>query len=52
MRSGTTLFECEILHRKYIGFDINPSIVQYVNDTMKNSQKEDFIVCCLNSSDK
>lgn len=23
MGSGTTLFECEKLHRKYIGFDIN-----------------------------
>ena len=24
MGSGTTLFECEKLNRKYIGFDINP----------------------------
>ncbi|MDQ3801132.1 MAG: DNA adenine methylase [Acidobacteriota bacterium] len=30
MGSGTTLFECEKLGRKYIGFDINPQIVDYV----------------------
>ncbi len=30
MGSGTTLFECEKLHRKYVGFDINPKIVDYV----------------------
>ncbi|MGI8883878.1 MAG: DNA methyltransferase [Pyrinomonadaceae bacterium] len=30
MGSGTTLFECENLERKYIGFDINPKIVDYV----------------------
>ena len=27
MGSGTTLFECEKLHRKYVGFDINLKIV-------------------------
>jgi 16S rRNA G966 N2-methylase RsmD len=30
MGSGTTLFECERLGRKYVGFDINPKIVDYV----------------------
>ena len=30
MGSGTTLFECEKLHRKYVGFDINLKIVNYV----------------------
>lgn len=30
MGSGTTLFECEKLRRKYIGLDINPKIVSYV----------------------
>jgi len=30
MGSGTTLFECERLDRKYIGFDINSKIVDYV----------------------
>ena len=30
MGSGTTLFECEKSDRKYVGFDINPTIVDYV----------------------
>ena len=30
MGSGTTLFECEKLDRKYVGLDINPKIVDYV----------------------
>jgi len=30
MGSGTTLFECEKLDRKYIGFDINSKIIEYV----------------------
>jgi DNA modification methylase len=34
MGSGTTLFECEKLGRKYIGFDINPKIVDYVRQKM------------------
>ncbi|XQC05824.1 DNA methyltransferase [Arcobacter cryaerophilus gv. pseudocryaerophilus] len=34
MGSGTTLFECEKLNRKYIGFDINPIMLEYVNNTM------------------
>ncbi|MDR1615369.1 MAG: site-specific DNA-methyltransferase [Campylobacteraceae bacterium] len=52
MGSGTTLFECEDLCRKYIGFDINTDIVQYVNNAMKNSSKKDFVLCCLDSSNK
>lgn len=32
--SGTTLFECEVLHRDYIGFDINKTIVEYVKEKM------------------
>ena len=35
--SGTTLFECEKLNRRYIGFDINQNIINYVNDKMKDS---------------
>lgn len=31
MGSGTTLFECEELGRKYIGLDINPEMIDYVN---------------------
>ena len=34
MGSGTTLFECEKLDRKYIGLDINPKIVEYVRQKM------------------
>jgi DNA modification methylase len=32
--SGTTLFECEVLRRDYIGFDINKTIVGYVKEKM------------------
>lgn len=34
MGSGTTLFECETLRRNYIGFDINESIINYVESKM------------------
>lgn len=34
--SGTTLFECESLHRDYLGFDINEHIIEYVNDKMQD----------------
>ena len=37
MGSGTTLFECEALNRKFIGFDINQRIIDYVNDKMQDS---------------
>src|SRR5690349_4481818 len=33
MGSGTTLFECEQLERKYIGLDINPEMIGYVENT-------------------
>ncbi len=39
--SGTTLFECERLNRKFIGFDINEEIIDYVKSKMNNS-KIDF----------
>jgi hypothetical protein len=29
--SGTTLFECEELERKYIGLDINPEMIRYIH---------------------
>lgn len=35
--AGTTLFECEHLNRRYIGFDINEKIVDYVKSEMKGS---------------
>lgn len=34
MGSGTTLFECETLNRNYIGFDINDSIINFVDEKM------------------
>ena len=44
MGSGTTLFECESLNRKYVGFDINQIIVDYVNDKMKDSDYRDYFI--------
>ncbi len=49
MGSGTTLFECEKLGRKYIGFDINPEIVNYVRQ--KVSAEQDFFIKECNSLD-
>lgn len=40
MGSGTTLFECERLNRKYIGFDINDEIVDCVKNKMRESDAE------------
>ena len=47
MGSGTTLFEAETLHRKYIGFDINDDIISNVKSKMKGS-KADF---CIHNCD-
>ena len=44
MGSGTTLFECENLDRKYIGFDINPLMLDYVRQSMQSSNFSDFFV--------
>lgn len=38
MGSGTTLFECEILKRNYIGFDINEDIISVVENKMLDCQ--------------
>jgi len=52
MGSGTTLFECEKLNRRYIGFDINPKIVSYVQEKMLTSPfKNDFFINECNSLD-
>lgn len=34
MGSGTTLYECEMLNRDFIGFDINPDIIDFVECNM------------------
>lgn len=36
--SGTTLYECENLNRKFIGLDINQEMIDYVNEQMENSK--------------
>lgn len=53
MGSGTTLFECEKLGRKYIGFDINPTMIEYVNEAMRDEKFADnFYINICNSLDK
>ena len=53
MGSGTTLFECEKLNRKYIGFDINEEMVKYVKNQMKDSLLyQDYEIFLANSLDK
>lgn len=50
MGSGTTLFECEKLGRKYIGFDINPEMIEYVNTSMSDENYNDnFYINYCNS---
>jgi len=53
MGSGTTLFECEKLDRKYIGFDINEQMIEYVNSSMRdNLLYTDYYIANCNSLDK
>jgi len=52
MGSGTTLFECEKLNRRYIGFDINPKMLEYVNESMSDgAYSENFYINRCNSLD-
>lgn len=53
MGSGTTLFECEKLNRKYIGFDINPEMITYVTDAMSDNllYRDSFHIAKCNSMD-
>jgi len=48
--SGTTLFECEKLNRKFVGFDINEEMIQYVQAKMKNSNLDFYIDNCDTTS--
>ncbi|SFV89592.1 Sensor protein fixL [hydrothermal vent metagenome] len=50
MGSGTALFECETLGRKYIGIDINPVMIDYVNGKMQESNA-DFKISECNALD-
>ncbi|MDD6910338.1 DNA methyltransferase [Actinobacillus minor] len=52
MGSGTTLFECESLNRKYIGFDINQNIIDYVNQTMLNADQSNFYIANCDSMNR
>ena len=42
--SGTTLYECENLKRKFIGLDINQKMIDYVNLQMNNSVFQYFLI--------
>ena len=52
MGSGTTLFECEKLN-KNIGFDINPTMLDYVNNNydIDSSFENNFYINYCNSLD-
>lgn len=52
MGSGTTLFECENLGRKYIGFDINQNIIDYVASNIDYSQPNKCYIANCNAMDK
>ena len=44
MGSGTTLYECELLNRDFIGFDINQEIIDYVNERMESTQDINYSI--------
>jgi DNA modification methylase len=44
MGSGTTLYECENLHRDFIGFDINTEIIDFVGNNMLDCKDIHFII--------
>lgn len=48
MGSGTTLYECERLKRRYIGFDVSPEIVSFVKAKMDGSK--DYVIHQLDSA--
>lgn len=52
MGSGTTLFECERLKRRYVGYDINESIVDYVKSKMGRASRDFKIHLTDASSEK
>ena len=44
MGSGTTLYECENLHRDFIGFDINSDIIDFVGNNMLDCDNIRFTI--------
>ena len=49
---GTTLFECEVLRRDYIGFDINRQIMEYVAQKMAGCNTIRYTNCECDVTDK
>ena len=49
--SGTTLYECEKLNRKFIGTDINQEIIDYVKKQMLNTDFNNFVICNCDVTD-
>ena len=43
--SGTTLYECELLKRNFIGFDINEDIIDFVKNQMGESNEIKYSIC-------
>jgi len=52
--SGTTLFECEKLHRHYIGFDINSEMINDIYQKMSDTQNIHFVIndCDVTNTEK
>lgn len=50
--SGTTLFECEKLERKFIGLDINSGMFDYVKLQMQGSKKDFFALNLCDNTDE
>lgn len=52
--SGTTLYECEKLNRKFIGFDINEEIIEFVKAKMLDSNTINFEIqeCDVTNKEK
>ena len=42
MGSGTTLYECELLNRNFIGFDVNQEMIDFVNNRMFDTNNIKF----------
>lgn len=51
MGSGTTLFVCEELNRKFIGLDINEDMISYVSEKMEQFPKDGYSDYCIHKCD-
>jgi len=49
---GTTMYECEKLGRKCIGFDINKEMIKFVAGQMEKSSKKSFLIYDCDVTDK